>query len=289
MSISSATTDRDVIETFVDAPSRIRTSAAPAVDLHLVDFDLVPDLADADVAAEVDALDQLWTHDWPVNEERAYAPQRIDVPTLPLHGRHADLARRGLDIVVSLVALLLLFPVMAILAIAVKATSQGPALFAQLRPGKDAQEFRMLKFRSMVDGADRAVVADEAARTKFEQSDYKLEGDDPRITGLGRFIRRTSLDELPQLINVLRGDMSIVGIRPLLPRQLEQRPVRDQLLFKSMRPGMTGLWQVEGRSDIAGDERVALDRRYVEQWSFKSDLKILARTPMAVLHLSGAR
>lgn len=298
MSIFSATPESDIAETFVEvAARRSRATPSPVVDvgldvdldLDLADLDAMPDLADADVAAEVDALDQLWTQDWLVDEERAYAPQRIDRSTLPSHDRRAEIARRGLDVVVSLVALLLLLPLMVALAIAVKVTSKGPALFGQLRPGKDGHEFRMLKFRSMVDGADRAVVADEATRRKFEQSDFKLDGDDPRITGLGRFIRRTSLDELPQLINVLRGDMSIVGIRPLLPRQLEQRPVRDQMLFKLMRPGMTGLWQVEGRSDIAGDERVALDRRYVEQWSLTNDLKILARTPLAVISSSGAR
>jgi lipopolysaccharide/colanic/teichoic acid biosynthesis glycosyltransferase len=286
----ATTSDCEVIATFVDAPTRHRPFISDAVfGSGFAELDVVPDFTDAAVAAEVDALDELWTKSWSVDEERAYGVQAIELPALPENGRHAELAQRALDVFVSVVALVALLPLMLLLAIGVKATSSGPALFAQLRPGKDGHKFRMLKFRSMVDGADRTVGADEEARRQFEQSDFKLEGDDPRITRLGRFIRRTSLDELPQLINVLRGDMSIVGIRPLLPRQLEQRPVQDQLLFKSMRPGITGLWQVEGRSDIGGDERVALDRRYVEQWCFTSDLKILARTPMAVISSSGAR
>lgn len=290
MSSTSASTEVDIVETFVETPDTPRSVAPACVfGTAVVDLDVIPDLADAAVAAEVDALDELWTQDWDVAEQRAFAPQRINAPTLPVHDRQAEVARRALDVVVSLAALVVLLPVLILLAIAVKVTSAGPAFFAQSRPGKDGREFQMLKFRSMVDGADRAVVSDEATRRQFEQNDFKLAGDDPRITRLGRIIRRTSLDELPQLINVLRGDMSIVGIRPLLPRQLEQRPVQDQMLFKLMRPGMTGLWQVEGRSDIGGEERVALDRRYVESWSIGSDIRILLRTPMAVLHTSGAR
>jgi len=254
----------------------------------IVDVDFVPDMENAATSAEVEALDRLWIRASIADGHCVFGQDQLDEAALPTHRRSAEVARRALDIVVSITMLVLLLPLMVVLAIAVKFSSPGAALFAQLRPGKDGQEFRMLKFRSMVDGADRTVAADEATRRTFEQSDFKLDGDDPRITGLGRFLRRTSLDELPQLINVLKGDMSIVGIRPLLPRQLEQRPAEDQMLFKLMRPGMTGLWQVEGRSDIGGDERVALDRRYVEQWSLVSDIKILARTPLAVISSSGA-
>jgi exopolysaccharide biosynthesis polyprenyl glycosylphosphotransferase len=175
-------------------------------------------------------------------------------------------------------ALLVLSPVLAAIAVAVKLTSPGPVLFRQTRVARDGNEFDMLKFRSMVDGADEQV--DEL----IDQNDhdgvlFKIR-EDPRITPAGRFIRRYSLDELPQLWNVVRGDMSIVGPRPPLPSEVGRR-----LMVK---PGITGLWQVSGRSDLSWDESVRLDLYYVENWSLTLDLVIVGKTVKAVLAGSGA-
>ncbi len=239
-------------------------------------------------ATEISSLDVLWEQEWEVTEDRAYGPQRLDI-ALPQHSIAQQRVRRALDIVISLVALILLAPLLLALAAAVRLTSDGPALFKQARPGRDGELFAMFKFRSMDTGAERAVMADDRLRQEFEDNDFKMAADDPRITPLGRFLRRSSLDELPQLFNVLRGDMSLVGVRPLLPEQLERRPVQDQMLYKMLRPGMTGLWQVEGRSDVSGDERRLLDRSYVCEWSLVGDVIVLARTPWALVRGSGAQ
>src|SRR5206468_1621105 len=154
---------------------------------------------------------------------------------------------------------------------AVKATSRGPVFFKQERVGRDGQTFQMLKFRSMVIGADRLV------EQMVDQSDgngvlFKKK-DDPRVTSVGRVLRRYSLDELPQLFNVLRGTMSLVGPRPPLPTEVERydSSVSRRLLVK---PGLTGLWQISGRSDLPWDETVRLDLRYVENWSLALDALI---------------
>jgi exopolysaccharide biosynthesis polyprenyl glycosylphosphotransferase len=182
-------------------------------------------------------------------------------------------------------SLLVMSPVFAAIAAAVKLTSQGPVFFRQTRVARDGNEFAMLKFRSMVDGADGQV--DELT----EQNDhdgvlFKIR-EDPRVTGVGRFLRRYSLDELPQLWNVLRGDMSIVGPRPPLPSEVSQYggDVGRRLMVK---PGITGLWQVSGRSDLSWDESVRLDLYYVENWSLTLDLVIVGKTVKAVLAGSGA-
>jgi len=183
------------------------------------------------------------------------------------------------------VALFVLSPLLAAIAAAVKLTSPGPVLFRQTRVARDGNEFAMLKFRSMVDGADEQV--DELT----EQNDhdgvlFKIR-EDPRVTRVGRFMRRYSLDELPQLWNVVRGDMSIVGPRPPLPTEVSQYggDVGRRLMVK---PGITGLWQVSGRSDLSWDESVRLDLYYVENWSLTLDLVIVGKTVKAVLAGSGA-
>jgi exopolysaccharide production protein ExoY len=206
----------------------------------------------------------------------------------PDHRAPALVLKRALDLVFCLVAFVLLtIPALIIIAL-VLATSRGPILFTQDRVGRDGRRFTLLKFRTMIDGTHREVRADESLRAAYLQNDFKLPADDPRITPLGRILRKTSLDELPQVVNVFWGDMSVVGIRPLLPEELASRPEQDQELYRSLRPGLTGLWQVEGRSSIVQDDRVALDRRYVEQWSIVNDLKIVVRTPLAVLRVRRA-
>ena len=185
----------------------------------------------------------------------------------------------------ALLGLTLLSPLFLVVAILVKRSSAGPVFYRQARVGLRGQHFTMFKFRSMVDGAD-AKVAD---LSKFDEGNgvlFKLRHD-PRVTPIGAFLRRWSLDELPQLINVLNGSMALVGPRPPLPREVEQyaEHVHRRLLVK---PGITGLWQVSGRSDLSWEESVRLDLSYVENWTFVGDLMILWRTARAVVAGSGA-
>ena len=182
-------------------------------------------------------------------------------------------------------ALVMLAPVMAALAVAVWLHDRGPALFTQVRVGKDGHSFRMYKFRTMVVDAERR----RAELVPSNDSDgvlFKLRRD-PRVTGVGAHLRRLSLDELPQLFNVFLGDMSLVGPRPALPDEaaVYAEHVRRRLVVK---PGLTGLWQVNGRSDLSWEESVRLDLRYVENWSFALDLQILWKTISVMLRGSGA-
>lgn len=184
-----------------------------------------------------------------------------------------------MDRVGALVALVLFSPVLLAVALAVRGEDGGPVLFSQERVGRDGRTFQMLKFRSMVVDAERRLpellAANEGAGPLFKMRE------DPRITSTGSFIRRYSLDELPQLINVLRGEMSLVGPRPPLPREVAEyeADTRRRLLVK---PGMTGLWQISGRSDLSWDEAVRLDLYYVENWTPVLDLMILWRTVLVV-------
>ena len=202
-----------------------------------------------------------------------------------LHSRAALRVKRAADVVAACVLLVLLAPVLAALAALVKLTSPGPVLFVQRRIGFHCREFAMLKFRTMVDGAEQA--QDDLAQAQAGRTFLKL-ARDPRVTPVGRFLRRTSLDELPQLLNVLRGEMSLVGPRPILLCDFDKFPKQDQLRRFSLTPGLTGLWQVSGRSGCTDEERILLDLRYVDRWSLGLDLLILARTVPVVLSGTGA-
>jgi len=192
----------------------------------------------------------------------------------------------GLDYLLALTALVLLGPVMLAVAVAVKATSPGPVLFRQERVGRRGTTFRMTKFRSMYVDAEQRL-ADLAERNEHGGGPLFKMKDDPRVTPVGGFIRRFSLDELPQLFDVLTRSMSVVGPRPPLPREVAtyEKDVHRRLLVK---PGITGLWQVSGRSDLSWEESVRLDLSYVENWSLGLDLSIIARTVAAVLASRGA-
>ena len=144
----------------------------------------------------------------------------------------------------------------------------------------------MRKFRTMRVGTDAEILADPVQRESFEADAFKLPADDPRITRVGRWLRKSSLDELPQLWNVLGGSMSMVGIRPIEPAQLAMRRGDYQELYRRRRPGITGLWQVDGRSSVDDDGRVEFDREYITGWSVWRDVVLLVRTPLAVLHLN---
>jgi exopolysaccharide biosynthesis polyprenyl glycosylphosphotransferase len=194
-------------------------------------------------------------------------------------------AKRTFDIVGSAALLTLAAPLMLWTAWKIRRYDGGPVLFRQTRVGRDGSYFTCLKFRSMIVDAER-VLADLHDETGYEQGLFKMQAD-PRITKPGRWIRRYSLDELPQLINVLRGDMSLVGPRPPLPLEVDRYTLTQSRRLR-VRPGLTGLWQVSGRADLPWEEVVRLDVRYVESWSLSLDLVILLRTVTAVLRSAGA-
>ncbi len=192
------------------------------------------------------------------------------------------LAKRGLDVSLATVGIIVLSPLLAALAVLVRTNDGGPAIFAQTRVGRDGRGFRMYKFRSMVpDAEERLAEVRDRAQDSGNEVLFKLRCD-PRVTTVGRWMRRYSLDELPQLFNVLAGDMSLVGPRPPLRSEVEQYPESVHRRFL-MKPGITGLWQVSGRSSLSWDTSVRLDLSYVENYSVVGDLVILGKTARAVL------
>src|ERR1700733_7375845 len=204
--------------------------------------------------------------------------------------------KRCLDIVGSLLALLFLAPLIVLIAIAVKLTSPGPILFRQARLGQSGRGFTFLKFRSMHAKADPAIHEAYIKRFISNQTDCPAEGGeqvfklqlDPRVTRVGRFLRRTSLDEIPQFFSVLVGHMSLVGPRPPLPYEFANYEIWHRRRLLAVKPGITGLWQVEGRSRVKFDEMVRMDITYARTWSLWMDIKILLRTPRAVVGGNGA-
>jgi exopolysaccharide biosynthesis polyprenyl glycosylphosphotransferase len=197
-----------------------------------------------------------------------------------------SMAKRVLDLVISFALLLALAPLCALAALIIKLTSEGSVFFKQERIGLNKRRFHVLKFRTMVPNAERLQSGLEVLN-EVDGPAFKIKND-PRITPIGRFLRRTSIDELPQLLNVLRGDMSLVGPRPLPVRDYEGFDKDWQRRRFSIRPGITCLWQVNGRSSIPFEQWMRLDLQYLDEWSFWLDIKILARTVPAVLKGSGA-
>ena len=196
------------------------------------------------------------------------------------------IAKRAFDVVLSVLALVLTAPITLVAALAVKRSSPGPIVFAQERVGRDGETFRVFKFRTMVaDAEDKRAELD--AHNEADGPMFKM-ANDPRVTKVGRLLRRLSIDEIPQFVNVLRGEMSIVGPRPALPTEVEQwtDDVHDRL---RVLPGITGMWQVSGRSDTTFDEYKRLDLYYVDNWSLAHDARIVCKTVAAVLASRGAR
>jgi len=198
----------------------------------------------------------------------------------PLRGSSTLVAKRAVDLLGSILLLVLLSPALLVIALLIKIDSPGPVLFRQRRIGRDGKAFSMLKFRTMVDGADDQKAAlrhlNEAAEGLF-----KIDGD-PRVTQVGGWLRATSLDELPQLVHVVTGRMSLVGPRPLVPEE-DARILGAQRRRLQMRPGMTGIWQVNGASAVPIHEMVKLDADYVDNWSLWVDAKLLAVTAAHVV------
>ena len=242
----------------------------------------------------------VFPEDWNKNDSSWVADSKLYSDL----GRHvprkkASLAvKRAMDVAGSAILLILLAPVMAVIALCVRLTSKGPVLFEQERLGQFAARFKCLKFRTMYTNCDAkihqvyiqqfiaGIVADQQGKSP-EETVYKITND-PRITFVGRFLRKTSLDELPQFWNVLRGEMSLVGPRPPVPYEFEIYDVWHRRRVLEVKPGITGLWQVSGRSRTQFDDMVRLDLRYSQSWSLWLDIKILFATPGAVWSGTGA-
>jgi exopolysaccharide production protein ExoY len=198
------------------------------------------------------------------------------------------LLKRAVDVVFSGIGLLVLSPLMAVIAACIRLESSGPVLFGQRRIGAWDRSFRCLKFRTMRVDAELLLKNDPVLHAKYVQNNYKLpEGEDPRITRVGRILRKTSLDELPQLWNVFRGDMSLVGPRPVVPEELNEYGEKRRVLL-SVKPGMSGAWAVTGRSRVGYPQRAAIELHYVRRWRLLRDLSILWRTLPAVIARRGA-
>ena len=191
--------------------------------------------------------------------------------------------KRAVDVMVAALALIVLAPMLAMTAVAIRLDSRGPALFRHRRIGLNGKPFDCLKFRSMQQGAEAILAEDASLRALYRHHGYKLpEQLDIRVTRIGRLIRVTSIDELPQLVNVLRGEMSLVGPRPVVAEELEHYRGAERLLL-SVRPGMTGAWAVSGRHHVRYPARADLELDYVRGWSLRTDLRILFRTARAVV------
>ena len=199
------------------------------------------------------------------------------------------MAKRTVDLVLGCFAIAIALPLAAALCLAIIIDSPGSPIFVHRRVGRSGKEFGVLKFRTMVPGAQHSLIDCLEARpvAMYEWQDLHKVHDDPRVTRLGRGLRRLSIDEIPQLINVVRGQMSLVGPRPIMEEELERFGEHAPVIL-SVRPGLTGLWAVSGRTDLSYDARVALESRYVRDWCWTLDVSILLRTIPTVLSGRGA-
>lgn len=194
--------------------------------------------------------------------------------------------KRIMDVVLSSIALVVLSPVFAIIALAIKLESKGPVFFKHTRIGKDGKIIKIYKFRSMVENAEDLIKKFTPEQMKEYKENYKLT-DDPRITKVGKFLRKTSLDELPQLINIIKGELSIIGPRPVVQDELEKYGPNTQK-FLSVTPGLTGYWAANGRSCTSYEQRMEMELFYVDNLSFKMDVKVFFKTIEAVIKREGA-
>lgn len=194
--------------------------------------------------------------------------------------------KRIMDVILSSIALVVLSPIFAIIALAINLESKGPVFFKHTRIGKDGKIIKIYKFRSMVENAEDLIKKFTPEQMKEYKENYKLT-DDPRITKVGKILRKTSLDELPQLINIVKGELSIIGPRPVVQKELEKYGPNAQK-FLSVTPGLTGYWAANGRSCTSYEERMEMELFYVDNLSFKLDLKIFFKTIEAVIKREGA-
>lgn len=194
--------------------------------------------------------------------------------------------KRIIDVVLSSIALVVLSPIFAIIALAIKLESKGPVFFKHTRIGKDGKIIKIYKFRSMVENAEDLIKKFTPEQMKEYKENYKLT-DDPRITKVGKILRKTSLDELPQLINIIKGELSIIGPRPVVQKELEKYGSNAQK-FLSVTPGLTGYWAANGRSCTSYEKRMEMELFYVDNLSLKLDIKIFFKTFEAVIKREGA-
>jgi exopolysaccharide production protein ExoY len=221
------------------------------------------------------------------NGAAAPAAPEDELPSSPARPATSR-AKRAVDLAVVLAILPVVAVVGAVVTLLVATTSRGPILFSQERVGLGGQRFKMYKFRTMRPDAEGHLQQDTAMWDEYVRNGYKIPAElDRRITKVGRFLRRSSLDELPQVLNVILGTMSLVGPRPIVPRELDNYGAHRGA-YLSVRPGITGAWQVNGRSDVTYPQRVEYDREYIESWTLGRDLSILVRTPKAVITARGA-
>jgi exopolysaccharide biosynthesis polyprenyl glycosylphosphotransferase len=253
----------------------------------------------ADMAHYIGLSTTVFPHDWDKKESGAHSGPGLPVELLRDRSerRIALGAKRFLDVAGSALALVAFLPLFVVIAVAIKVTSKGPILFRQKRVGQYGHPFQILKFRSMSSDNNHAIHQEfvkglitgglETNHSGQRKSVYKITND-PRVTAVGRFIRRTSLDELPQFFNVLKGEMSLVGPRPPIPYEVECYEIWHKRRLVMVKPGITGLWQVEGRSRTTFDEMVRLDLRYARTWSIWMDFRIMLATPRAMVSGNGA-
>lgn len=216
---------------------------------------------------------------WQIEASEYYPAANDDSSTAETGEPVGGAVKRSLDIMIASTALLFLLPMIVFVTALILITMGRPVFFSQERVGFRGQKFNCMKFRSMVKDAPRVLEAYLAAnpQARLEWAQTQKLRHDPRVTWLGRILRKSSLDELPQLFNILRGEMSCIGPRPVLPTELE-RYGRHGAIYKNARPGLTGLWQVSGRSKTSYSERIRLDRIYVRRWSLAFDIRIMLRT-----------
>jgi lipopolysaccharide/colanic/teichoic acid biosynthesis glycosyltransferase len=195
--------------------------------------------------------------------------------------------KRVIDVILASVALILLSPLFAIIAIAIKIDSKGPVFFAHKRIGKNGKIIKLYKFRSMVINAEELIKSFTPEQMKEYKENYKLTND-PRITKVGKFLRKTSLDELPQLINIINGDLSIIGPRPVIADELEKYGTNKDK-FLSVTPGLTGYWAANGRSNTTYEQRIEMELYYIDNLSLKMDIKVFFKTILSVVKKEGAR
>lgn len=195
--------------------------------------------------------------------------------------------KRVIDVILASVALILLSPLFAIIAIAIKIDSKGPVFFAHKRIGKNGKIIKLYKFRSMVINAEELIKSFTPEQMREYKENYKLTND-PRITKVGKFLRKTSLDELPQLINIINGDLSIIGPRPVVADELEKYGVNKDK-FLSVTPGLTGYWAANGRSNTTYEQRKEMELYYIDNLSLKMDIKVFFKTILSVVKKEGAR
>lgn len=195
--------------------------------------------------------------------------------------------KRTIDIILSFIALVALSPIFLIIAICIKTESKGPVFFVHKRIGKNGKKIGLYKFRSMVSNAEELIKQFTPEQMKEYKENFKLEND-PRITKVGKFLRKTSLDELPQLLNILKGDLSIIGPRPVIEEELEKYEENKEK-FLSITPGLTGYWAANGRSCTTYEQRMLMELYYIDNMSWKMDVKVFFKTILSVVKRDGAR